>query len=65
MGIVSLSMLTFFLLTSVTSVIVRVLTTSGVVLMFPVFTFFRLLGVPGADERLLGETSVTKDSLKI
>lgn len=53
-GIVSLSILTFFLLTSVTSIIVRVLTTSGVVLMFPVFTFFRLLGVPGADERLLG-----------
>ena len=53
-GIVSLSLLTFFLLTSVTSIIVRVLTTSGVVLMFPVFTFFRLLGVPGADERLLG-----------
>ena len=60
LGIVSLSMLTFFLLTSVTSVIVRVLTTSGVVLMFPVFTFFRLLGVPGADERLLGETYVMK-----
>ena len=53
-GIVSLSILTFILLTSVTSIIVRVLTTSGVVLMFPVFTFFRLLGVPGADERLLG-----------
>ena len=53
-GCLSLAILTFSLLTSVTSIIVRVLTTSGVVLMFPVFTFFRLLGVPGADERLLG-----------
>ena len=54
LGILSVSILTFFLLTSVTAVIVRVLTSSGVVLMFPVFSLFRALGVPGADVRILG-----------
>ncbi len=48
-----LSTLAFFLITSVTSLIVRVLTSSGVVLMFPLFTFFRTMGLPGADERIL------------
>ena len=47
-----LSTLAFFLITSVTSLIVRVLTSSGVVLMFPLFTLFRRLGMP-ANERIL------------
>lgn len=45
--------LAFFLITSVTSLIVRVLTSSGVVLMFPLFTFLRSIGMTGADERIL------------
>jgi len=53
LGVVFLSTLAFFLITSVTSLIVRVLTSSGVVLMFPLFTCFRMLGMPGADERIL------------
>jgi hypothetical protein len=48
-----MSLLAFFLITSVTSLIVRVLTSSGVVLMFPLFTCFRSFGMPGADERIL------------
>lgn len=52
-GILFMSLLAFFLVTSVTSLIVRVLTSSGVVLMFPLFTCFRRMGVPGADERIL------------
>ncbi|KAL7489933.1 hypothetical protein ACHAW6_015663 [Cyclotella cf. meneghiniana] len=53
LGILFMSLLAFFLVTSVTSLIVRVLTSSGVVLMFPLFTCFRRMGVPGADERIL------------
>jgi len=52
-GIMLMSALAFFLITSVTSLIVRVLTSSGVVLMFPLFTCFRAMGMPGADERIL------------
>ncbi|KAL7473338.1 hypothetical protein ACHAXS_013797 [Conticribra weissflogii] len=52
-GILSMSLLAFFLITSVTSLIVRVLTSSGVVLMFPLFSCFRAFGMPGADERIL------------
>jgi len=48
-----MSMLAFFLVTSVTSLIVRVLTSSGVVLMFPIFTLLRSFGLPGADERII------------
>lgn len=48
-----MSLLAFFLITSVTSLIVRVLTSSGVVLMFPLFELFRTAGIPGADERIL------------
>lgn len=48
-----MSLLAFFLITSVTSLIVRVLTSSGVVLMFPLFSCFRTFGMPGADERIL------------
>ncbi len=40
-----MSLLAFFLVTTVTSLIVRVLTSSGVVLMFPLFSFFRSLGM--------------------
>lgn len=52
-GVLSMSMLAFFLVTSVTSLIVRVLTSSGVVLMFPIFTLLRSFGLPGADERII------------
>ncbi len=52
-GVLLLSTLAFFLITSVTALIVRVLTSSGVVFMFPLFTFFRTMGLPGADERIL------------
>lgn len=48
-----MSLLSFFLITSVTALIVRVLTSSGVVLMFPLFELLRNGGVPGADERIL------------
>lgn len=48
-----MSLLSFFLVTSVTALIVRVLTSSGVVLMFPMFEMFRHAGIPGADERIL------------
>lgn len=52
-GVLLLSVLAFFLITSVTALIVRVLTSSGVVLMFPLFTLFRRLGLAGANERIL------------
>jgi len=52
-GALIMSLLAFFLITTVTSLIVRVLTSSGVVLMFPLFSFFRSLGMSGADERIL------------
>lgn len=48
-----MSLLSFFLITSVTALIVRVLTSSGVVLMFPLFELFRNAGVSGADEQIL------------
>jgi len=50
----ALSILSFFLITSVTALIVRVLTSSGVVLMFPIFACLRNLGLEGADDRILG-----------
>jgi len=53
LGVMLMSTLAFFLITSVTSLIVRVLTSSGVVLMFPLFTCFRSLGMSGANERIL------------
>jgi hypothetical protein len=51
-----MSAMAFFLITSVTSLIVRVLTSSGVVLMFPLFSLFREMGLPGADERILSQS---------
>ena len=48
----------FFLSTSVTSLIVWVLTSSGVVLMFPLFSLFREMGLPGADERFFRVVSL-------
>jgi hypothetical protein len=53
-GTLFVSVLGFFLVTSVTALIVRILTSSGVVLMFPMFALFRAMGLPGADDRLLG-----------
>jgi len=52
-GVLFLSLLSFFLITSISALIVRILTSSGVVLMFPIFAWLRLLGVPGADDRIL------------
>ena len=51
--IVLLSYFSFFLITSITSLIVRILTTSGVVLMFPFFNCLRRCGLSGASERIL------------
>lgn len=54
-GTLFVSCLSFFLITSVTALIVRVLTTSGVVLMYPLFSCFRrYFGLNGASERILG-----------
>jgi len=53
LGTLFLSFLSFYLITSITALIVRVLTSSGVVLMFPIFSIFRALGMPNADDRLL------------
>uniref|UniRef100_A0A7S4MZ70 Uncharacterized protein n=1 Tax=Odontella aurita TaxID=265563 RepID=A0A7S4MZ70_9STRA len=54
-GVLFLSLLSFFLITSVTCVIVRVLTSSGVVLMFPLFRLIRSMGLPGAaSDRIIG-----------
>mmetsp|Transcript_12550 Transcript_12550/g.28729 ORF Transcript_12550/g.28729 Transcript_12550/m.28729 type:complete len:289 (+) Transcript_12550:2-868(+) len=52
-SVIFMSLLSFVLITSVTSLIVRVLTSSGVVLMFPLFELFRELGLRGAEERIL------------
>ena len=52
-GMIFMSLLSFVLITSVTSLIVRVLTSSGVVLMFPLFELLRELGLRGAEERIL------------
>uniref|UniRef100_A0A7S4VIQ3 Uncharacterized protein n=1 Tax=Ditylum brightwellii TaxID=49249 RepID=A0A7S4VIQ3_9STRA len=52
-GNLALAILSFFLIMSVTALIVRVLTTSGVVIMFPLFACFRACGLPGADDRIL------------
>jgi len=52
-GDLFLAILSFFLIMSVTALIVRVLTTSGVVVMFPIFACFRACGLPGADDRIL------------
>eukprot|EP00550_Attheya_septentrionalis_P003759 CAMPEP_0198283350 /NCGR_PEP_ID=MMETSP1449-20131203/2972_1 /TAXON_ID=420275 /ORGANISM="Attheya septentrionalis, Strain CCMP2084" /LENGTH=887 /DNA_ID=CAMNT_0043979935 /DNA_START=171 /DNA_END=2834 /DNA_ORIENTATION=- len=46
-------LLTFFLITSITALIVRVLTSSGVVMMVPLFACFRVMGLPGASDRIL------------
>jgi len=49
-----LSIITFFLITSITSLVVRVLTSSGVVLMYPLFALFHYFHIPHmADERIL------------
>jgi hypothetical protein len=53
-GMVVVAFLAFFLVTSVTALIVRVLTSSGVAMMFPIFALFRSFGLTGADDRLLG-----------
>ena len=53
LGIIITSLLAFFLITSINAFLVRVLTTSGVVVMFPIFALFRAVGLQDADERLL------------
>jgi len=53
-SVVTAFLLAFFLVTSVTAVTVRVLTSSGVVIMFPIFALFRHFGLAGADDRILG-----------
>ena len=52
-GVLLVSFLAFFLVTSVTALIVRLLTSSGVMVMFPIFAALRAVGMNGADERVL------------
>jgi len=52
-GALILSFLAFFLVTTVTSLIVRVLTSSGVALMFPLFSFFRRMGMRYVDNKIV------------
>jgi hypothetical protein len=47
------SLLAFAMITSLTALIIRVLTTSGVMLFFPIFSYLRRLGVHGLNERIL------------
>lgn len=44
-GVLMMSVICFFFSTSVTAIIVRVLTSSGVLILFPFFTMFRLFGM--------------------
>lgn len=53
LAIILLTLISFFLITSVTALIVRVLTSSGVILLYPMFAVIRLFGIEGADDRLL------------
>merc|ERR1719215_570335 len=50
--IVGASFFSYFLVTSITSMIVRVLTSSGVVLMYPLFACFRKIGLNASDRIL-------------
>lgn len=52
-GALILSFLAFFLVTTVTSLIVRVLTSSGVALMFPLFSFFRRMGMRYVNNKIV------------
>lgn len=47
------SILAFAMVTSLTALIIRVLTTSGVMLFFPMFSYLRRLGLPGINDRIL------------
>jgi hypothetical protein len=47
------STLAFAMITSLTALIIRVLTTSGVMLFFPIFSRLRRLGFHGIDDRIL------------
>ena len=53
LGILFSSLMSFFLLSAVTAMLVRALISSGVVLMFPIFGMFRLCGVQGINFRLI------------
>lgn len=51
--VLTVSMVGFFLITSVTALIVRLLTSSGVFILFPIFAAFRSWGLNGIDDRVL------------
>jgi len=53
LGILAISLVAFFLVTSVTALIVRLLTSSGVMIMFPIFAAIRSWGISGIDDRVL------------
>eukprot|EP00557_Chaetoceros_sp_GSL56_P007649 CAMPEP_0176503060 /NCGR_PEP_ID=MMETSP0200_2-20121128/15121_1 /TAXON_ID=947934 /ORGANISM="Chaetoceros sp., Strain GSL56" /LENGTH=704 /DNA_ID=CAMNT_0017902245 /DNA_START=146 /DNA_END=2257 /DNA_ORIENTATION=+ len=52
-AVLIISFVAFFLITSVTALIVRLLTSSGVFILFPIFAAYRSWGVNGIDERML------------
>lgn len=52
-SVLLVSALAFSLVTTLTALVIRVLTTSGVMLFFPLFSCFRRFGVPGVNDRLL------------
>ncbi len=52
-GVLAISLAAFFLVTSVTALIVRELTSAGVMVMFPIFASLRAWGIPGANDRVL------------
>jgi len=52
-GVLLISFLAFSMVTSVTALIVRLLISSGVMAMLPMFAMLRALGLNGVDERIL------------
>jgi hypothetical protein len=52
-GVFVISFLAFSLVTSVSALIVRLLTSSGVMALFPLFAALRVFGLNGVDERVL------------
>lgn len=52
-AVLIISSVAFFLITSVTALIVRLLTSSGAFILFPIFAAFRSWGLNGIDDRVL------------
>ena len=52
-GVLGMSCISFFLVTSITALIVRLLASSGVMIIFPIVAGMRAYGLAGIDERIL------------